>query len=43
VFYHNSDTGEFRITVRNGYGLDPVKKAEEQGYGNINIAVVRDL
>lgn len=38
---HNLDTGEFRITIRNGYGLDPERKRRmDKDYGKLNIIVV---
>lgn len=38
---HNLDTGEFRITIRNGYGLDPERKRRmDKNYGKLNIIVV---
>lgn len=37
-FYYDKVTGNFRITIRNGYGLDPLRK-NEQNYGSIRIAV----
>uniref|UniRef100_A0A183BM59 4-coumarate--CoA ligase n=1 Tax=Globodera pallida TaxID=36090 RepID=A0A183BM59_GLOPA len=37
---HNLDTGEFRITIRNGYGLDPERKRRmDKNYGKLNIIV----
>ncbi|CAK5125392.1 unnamed protein product [Meloidogyne enterolobii] len=37
-FYYDKVTGNFRITIKNGYGLDPLRK-NEQNYGSIRIAV----
>jgi hypothetical protein len=38
-FYYDKVTGNFRITIKNGYGLDPLRRFE-QNYGRIRIAVV---